>query len=163
MNRTNDCQLLFGAPPNQVIPHPQHTQAQYLSSFSAGEGAYFCAGLSQYNYSFSNCSDFLSVCAYSCLNGHHVDPIARKALKSLSPSRVCPELMIVPKCIFFPQDHPKIKPKSIHSPDLVDSFAEDYMYLSCIKFINEVSHSLMMHSSSLPNRTSSLLNIIFAK
>jgi len=92
--------------------------------------------------------------ATSCLNGHHVDPIARKALKSLSPSRVCPELMIVPKCIFFPQDHPKIKPKSIHSPDLVDSFAEDYMYLSCIKFINEVKrgpfgeHSPMLNDIS---------------
>ena len=33
--------------------------------------------------------------------------------------------------------HPS--PKAIHVPDIVDELAKDYMYFSCIKFINSVS------------------------
>jgi serine/threonine-protein phosphatase 2A activator len=34
--------------------------------------------------------------------------------------------------------HKYIRPKSIHDNDIVSEFAKDYMYLSCVKFINSV-------------------------
>ncbi len=34
--------------------------------------------------------------------------------------------------------HKYIRPKSIHDDDIVSEFAKDYMYLSCVKFINSV-------------------------
>ncbi|ORX43726.1 Phosphotyrosyl phosphatase activator [Hesseltinella vesiculosa] len=48
-------------------------------------------------------------------------------------------------------DHKYIKPKSIHNHEIVNEFAKDYMYLACIKFINEVktSASLRWHSPML--------------
>lgn len=36
--------------------------------------------------------------------------------------------------------HKYIRPKSIHDNDIVSEFSKDYMYLSCVKFINSVSH-----------------------
>ncbi|KAF9929627.1 Serine/threonine-protein phosphatase 2A activator 2 [Linnemannia zychae] len=46
--------------------------------------------------------------------------------------------------------HKYIRPKSIHDNDIVSEFAKDYMYLSCIKFINSVkSASLRWHSPML--------------
>ncbi|KAI8596150.1 hypothetical protein EDD21DRAFT_312524 [Dissophora ornata] len=46
--------------------------------------------------------------------------------------------------------HKYIKPKSIHDDDIVSEFAKDYMYLSCVKFINSVkSASLRWHSPML--------------
>lgn len=37
--------------------------------------------------------------------------------------------------------HKYIRPKSIHDDDIVSEFAKDYMYLSCVKFINSVSNT----------------------
>lgn len=34
--------------------------------------------------------------------------------------------------------HKYIRPKSIHDNDIVSEFSKDYMYLSCVKFINSV-------------------------
>ncbi|GJJ75920.1 serine/threonine-protein phosphatase 2A activator [Entomortierella parvispora] len=46
--------------------------------------------------------------------------------------------------------HKYIRPKSIHDNDIVSEFAKDYMYLSCVKFINSVkSASLRWHSPML--------------
>ncbi|KAG0091427.1 Serine/threonine-protein phosphatase 2A activator 2 [Podila epicladia] len=46
--------------------------------------------------------------------------------------------------------HKYIRPKSIHDNDIVSEFAVDYMYLSCVKFINSVkSASLRWHSPML--------------
>ncbi|ORZ19075.1 hypothetical protein BCR41DRAFT_304100 [Lobosporangium transversale] len=46
--------------------------------------------------------------------------------------------------------HKYIKPKSIHDDDIVSEFSKDYMYLSCVKFINSVkSASLRWHSPML--------------
>jgi len=34
--------------------------------------------------------------------------------------------------------HPYIKPNSIHNSDIVNSFSEEYLYLGCIQFINQM-------------------------
>jgi len=47
-------------------------------------------------------------------------------------------------------DHKYIRPKSITNKETVDNFAADFMYLGCIKFINEVkSGSFFEHSPLL--------------
>lgn len=35
--------------------------------------------------------------------------------------------------------HKYIRPKSIHSKEILEGYASEYMYLACIKFINSVS------------------------
>ncbi|KAJ3304542.1 hypothetical protein HDV03_002751 [Kappamyces sp. JEL0829] len=35
------------------------------------------------------------------------------------------------------RDHPKIKPKSVMNHDIVSHFSKDYLYLECIRFINQ--------------------------
>ncbi|GAA99748.1 uncharacterized protein L969DRAFT_17362 [Mixia osmundae IAM 14324] len=46
--------------------------------------------------------------------------------------------------------HKHIKPKSIHSADIVNEYSKDYIYLSCIKFINSVKTAgLRWHSPML--------------
>lgn len=46
--------------------------------------------------------------------------------------------------------HKYIRPKSIHDADIVDQFSKDYMYLSCIAFINSIkTASLQWHSPML--------------
>ncbi|KDN52431.1 Phosphotyrosyl phosphatase activator [Tilletiaria anomala UBC 951] len=48
------------------------------------------------------------------------------------------------------QNHKHLKPKSIHDPEILDEFAEDYMYFACIKFINSIkTASLRWHSPML--------------
>ncbi|CAH1764198.1 8131_t:CDS:2 [Entrophospora sp. SA101] len=56
------------------------------------------------------------------------------------------------------RDHPNIKPKSILSNDLVDMYANEYIYFGCIKYINEVKkgpfheHSPLLYDiSGVPN------------
>lgn len=34
--------------------------------------------------------------------------------------------------------HKFVRPKAIHDPEIVDELSKDYMYFSCIKFINSV-------------------------
>jgi len=43
-----------------------------------------------------------------------------------------------------------LKPKSIHDPEVLEAFSKDYMYLSCISFINSIkTASLRWHSPML--------------
>ncbi|KAK9720598.1 Serine/threonine-protein phosphatase 2A activator 2 [Basidiobolus ranarum] len=46
--------------------------------------------------------------------------------------------------------HKHIRPKAIHDRDIVEEFSKDYMYLACIKFVNDVkTASLRWHSPML--------------
>ncbi|KAI9225745.1 MAG: Phosphotyrosyl phosphatase activator [Piptocephalis tieghemiana] len=48
------------------------------------------------------------------------------------------------------RDHKYIRPKAIHDQDVVNEYADDYMYLACIRFINQVkTESLRWHSPML--------------
>ncbi|ORY27681.1 phosphotyrosyl phosphatase activator [Naematelia encephala] len=48
------------------------------------------------------------------------------------------------------RDHKYLRPKSIHDPEILEAFSEDYMYLSSIAFINSIkSASLRWHSPML--------------
>lgn len=40
--------------------------------------------------------------------------------------------------------HKYIRPKSIHDNDIVSEFSKDYMYLSCVKFINSVRRHVFL-------------------
>lgn len=47
-------------------------------------------------------------------------------------------------------DHKYLRPKAIHDPEVLDEFSKDYMYLSCISFINSIkTASLRWHSPML--------------
>lgn len=54
-------------------------------------------------------------------------------------------------CDITTTDHKYIRPKSIHDNDVVEEFSKSYMYLACIRFVNEVktSASLRWHSPML--------------
>ncbi|WVR04103.1 serine/threonine-protein phosphatase 2A activator 2 [Kwoniella sp. DSM 27419] len=48
------------------------------------------------------------------------------------------------------KDHKHLRPKAIHDPEILDAFSPDYMYLSCISFINSIkTASLRWHSPML--------------
>lgn len=48
--------------------------------------------------------------------------------------------------------HPRIQPKSFVKPDIFEHFAKDYMFLGCIKFINQVKTGpFAEHSNQLWN------------
>ncbi|WWC59923.1 serine/threonine-protein phosphatase 2A activator 2 [Kwoniella dejecticola CBS 10117] len=48
------------------------------------------------------------------------------------------------------KDHKHLRPKAIHDPEILDAFNKDYMYLSCISFINSIkTASLRWHSPML--------------
>jgi hypothetical protein len=47
-------------------------------------------------------------------------------------------------------DHKYVRPRAIRTEEIVDSLADDYFYLGCIKFINKVkTGSLVEHSPML--------------
>jgi len=35
-------------------------------------------------------------------------------------------------------DHPQIKPNSIHNLDIVNTYSDEYLYLGCVRFINQM-------------------------
>jgi len=35
-------------------------------------------------------------------------------------------------------NHPLIRPKSIHNPDILEEFASEYLYLGCVRFVKQV-------------------------
>ncbi|KAL7408903.1 hypothetical protein BDY24DRAFT_367538 [Mrakia frigida] len=46
--------------------------------------------------------------------------------------------------------HKYLRPKSIHDPDILEQFGDDYMYFACIRFINSIkTASLRWHSPML--------------
>ncbi|RXK35674.1 serine/threonine-protein phosphatase 2A activator 2 [Tremella mesenterica] len=46
--------------------------------------------------------------------------------------------------------HKHLTPKSIHDPEILEAFGDEYMYLSCISFVNSIkSASLRWHSPML--------------
>ncbi|OAV99692.1 hypothetical protein PTTG_00520 [Puccinia triticina 1-1 BBBD Race 1] len=48
------------------------------------------------------------------------------------------------------RNHKYLKPKSIHDPDVLEGFSQQYMYLACIQFINSIkTASLRWHSPML--------------
>ncbi|WVQ83513.1 serine/threonine-protein phosphatase 2A activator 2 [Cryptococcus sp. DSM 104549] len=48
------------------------------------------------------------------------------------------------------RDHKYLRPKAIHDPEILEEFSKDYMYLSCISFINSIkTASLRWHSPML--------------
>lgn len=57
------------------------------------------------------------------------------------------------------QGHKFIRPKAIHDPEIVDELAKDYIYFSCIQFINSVCSAffplpiLSYNSNSYPARS----------
>lgn len=47
-------------------------------------------------------------------------------------------------------DHKHLRPKAIHDQEILEAFNKDYMYLSCISFINSIkTASLRWHSPML--------------
>ena len=59
--------------------------------------------------------------------------------------------MIGPWLITF-SDHQRLLPKSFPNREIVDSFAKDYMFLGCIKFIFQVKNGpFAEHSNQLWN------------
>lgn len=50
--------------------------------------------------------------------------------------------------------HKHLRPKSIHDPEVLEAFSDQYMYLSCISFINSIkTASLRWHSPMLDDIT----------
>lgn len=50
--------------------------------------------------------------------------------------------MMMPLCIELMSvtlGHKFVKPRAIHDAEIVEELAKDYLYFSCIKFINSVS------------------------
>ncbi|WVN90512.1 serine/threonine-protein phosphatase 2A activator 2 [Cryptococcus depauperatus CBS 7841] len=48
------------------------------------------------------------------------------------------------------KDHKHLRPKAIHDSEILEEFSKDYMYLSCISFINSIkTASLRWHSPML--------------
>lgn len=47
------------------------------------------------------------------------------------------------------RDHKHLRPKAIHDAEILEEFSKDYMYFSCIHFINSVSLLTFSHSPSV--------------
>lgn len=48
-------------------------------------------------------------------------------------------------------NHPLIRPKSVHNPEVLEMYADDYMYLGCIKFVKEVKKGPLPETSPIIN------------
>ncbi|KAL6760840.1 PTPA-domain-containing protein [Haematococcus lacustris] len=46
-------------------------------------------------------------------------------------------------------DHPRIRPKSIHSADVLEGYAEDFMYLGAVKFVKQVKKGPLQETSPM--------------
>ncbi|KXZ47301.1 hypothetical protein GPECTOR_36g27 [Gonium pectorale] len=47
--------------------------------------------------------------------------------------------------------HPMIKPKSIHNPDVLEAYAGAYLYLGCVKFVKQVKKGPLGETSPMLN------------
>ena len=70
---------------------------------------------------------------------------------SFSTSNAQTDASLFSSLLFFPQGHKYLRPKSIHDPDILEQFGDDYMYFACIKFINSV-RSFLFSSPHLSSR-----------
>ncbi|RWR92438.1 serine/threonine-protein phosphatase 2A activator-like protein [Cinnamomum micranthum f. kanehirae] len=55
-------------------------------------------------------------------------------------------------------DHKYMKPKSIHNEDILDNFADEYMYLSCVAFVKKVKKGVFAEHSPLLDDISGVPN-----
>ncbi|KAL8153800.1 hypothetical protein V2J09_011560 [Rumex salicifolius] len=55
-------------------------------------------------------------------------------------------------------DHKHMKPKSIHNEDILENFADEYMYISCVVFIRKVKKGLFAEHSPLLDDISGVPN-----
>lgn len=55
-------------------------------------------------------------------------------------------------------DHKYMKPKSIHNEDILENFAKEYLYLSCIIFIKKVKKGLLAEHSPMLDDISGVPN-----
>lgn len=46
-------------------------------------------------------------------------------------------------------DHKYMKPKSIHNPDILDNFSNEYMYLACVSFVRKVKKGVFAEHSPM--------------
>ncbi|KAF5843475.1 hypothetical protein DUNSADRAFT_15770 [Dunaliella salina] len=46
-------------------------------------------------------------------------------------------------------NHPLIRPKSIHNPDILEEFADEYLYLGCITFVKQVKKGPLQETSPM--------------
>ncbi|GFH15904.1 phosphotyrosyl phosphatase activator [Haematococcus lacustris] len=46
-------------------------------------------------------------------------------------------------------DHPRIRPKSIHSADVLEGYAEEFMYLGAVKFVKQVKKGPLQETSPM--------------
>jgi len=53
-------------------------------------------------------------------------------------------------------DHPFLKPASIHNSEALDTYAEDYLYFSCIKFVRQVKKGPLAETSPMLNDISGI-------
>ena len=47
--------------------------------------------------------------------------------------------------------HPHLRPRSIHSDDILQHFARDYYYLACVAFVKQVKRGAMAEHSPMLN------------
>ena len=67
-------------------------------------------------------------------SGRHRSTPASRTPFALARTRDCALCRPVPQLV----DHPFIKPSSIHSHELLEGYAGEYLYLGCIKFVKQV-------------------------
>lgn len=47
--------------------------------------------------------------------------------------------------------HPSVRPMGIHSPDVLATYADDYLYLGCVQFVKEVKKGPLAETSPMLN------------
>ncbi|BDA45850.1 Serine/threonine-protein phosphatase 2A activator [Coccomyxa sp. Obi] len=55
-------------------------------------------------------------------------------------------------------DHPFIRPRSIHSQEVLDTCSSDYMYLGCVRFVKQVKKGPLAETSPMLNDISGVPN-----
>ena len=82
------------------------------------------------------------------LDDYHFLPFLWGAGQLKSESQ--PALTYHRSCLELTPAHRHLRPKTIHDPEILEEFSKDYMYLSCIAFINSIkTASLRWHSPML--------------
>lgn len=58
-------------------------------------------------------------------------------------------------------DHPRIEPRTFLQPDIVNSFAKDFLFLGCIQYINQVNNFFKVFNKIKPFQF--LTNLLISK